>query len=219
AEVRLPVLGVVRRLDWRRSVASRSSPCMARTSGSTRPAFSVPAILPALCDPEQGVICPVSRTKGGQLAHPEPMAVACWGGRADCPRPIRRRAWMYDKIVILGAAGRPPQWPGPTDSGARAPRSTGPQAPWHFLYFLPDPHQHGSLRPILVLRDPDAVSLAPTAAPAPAITLVPTAPDEVLVTAAPAPFEPSPVTSGRLSVMRRTGCAGGWTTVTRKIVW
>src|SRR4029453_12775775 len=22
-------------------------------------------------------------------------------------------------------------------------------APWHFLYFLPDPHQQGSLRPIL----------------------------------------------------------------------
>src|SRR6478735_7020044 len=24
----------------------------------------------------------------------------------------------------------------------------GPQAPWHFLYLAPDPHQHGSLRPI-----------------------------------------------------------------------
>ena len=23
-----------------------------------------------------------------------------------------------------------------------------PQLPWHFLYFLPDPHQQGSLRPI-----------------------------------------------------------------------
>ena len=30
----------------------------------------------------------------------------------------------------------------------------GRQAPWHFLYFWPDPHQHGSLRPI---RAPDGV--------------------------------------------------------------
>jgi hypothetical protein len=25
----------------------------------------------------------------------------------------------------------------------------GTQAPWHFLYFLPEPHGHGSLRPTL----------------------------------------------------------------------
>ena len=27
-------------------------------------------------------------------------------------------------------------------------RLSGAYAPWHFLNFLPDPHQHGSLRPI-----------------------------------------------------------------------
>src|SRR3954469_15856151 len=31
--------------------------------------------------------------------------------------------------------------------------SGGAQAPWHFLYFLPEPHQHGSLRPILSRSD------------------------------------------------------------------
>src|SRR5438132_3273933 len=30
----------------------------------------------------------------------------------------------------------------------RADPDAAPQAPWHFLNFLPDPHQHGSLRPI-----------------------------------------------------------------------
>jgi hypothetical protein len=33
-----------------------------------------------------------------------------------------------------------------TSHAARIPFET-PQAPWHFLYFLPLPHQHGSLRP------------------------------------------------------------------------
>src|SRR5439155_8605493 len=101
-------------------------------------------------------------------------------------------------------------------SGAVAPGVDAPQAPWHFLYFLPDPHQQGSLRPIFVaLRigcrapplPPTAVdvvaSLAPTAAP---------------VMAAGIASDPSPVTSGRLSCMRRTGGGGGCTTVTRKLV-
>src|SRR4051812_43863291 len=43
------------------------------------------------------------------------------------------------------------------------------QRPWHFLYFAPDPHQHGSLRPI---RSPLGVNpgrgpLAPEPAPLP----------------------------------------------------
>src|SRR5437868_5476462 len=96
-------------------------------------------------------------------------------------------------------------------------RSAAPQAPWHFLYFFPEPHQQGSLRPIFGLRAPAAD--APAAAPTPAATVAPTGPEVVVVTPGAAPFEPSPVTSGRLSVMRRTGCAGGWTTVTRKMVW
>src|SRR3954466_2921124 len=36
---------------------------------------------------------------------------------------------------------------GPRTFGWRS-ASGGAQAPWHFLYFLPEPHQHGSLRPI-----------------------------------------------------------------------
>ena len=32
-------------------------------------------------------------------------------------------------------------------------RRPATQAPWHFLYFLPEPHQHGSLRPILSRSD------------------------------------------------------------------
>ena len=34
------------------------------------------------------------------------------------------------------------------DRQLAAQRCHGAQAPWHFLNFLPDPHQHGSLRPI-----------------------------------------------------------------------
>jgi len=30
--------------------------------------------------------------------------------------------------------------------------SQTPQAPWHFLNFFPDPHQHGSFRPISFSR-------------------------------------------------------------------
>ena len=37
----------------------------------------------------------------------------------------------------------------------REPATAVGQRPWHFLYFWPDPHQHGSLRPI---RAPDGVN-------------------------------------------------------------
>src|ERR671936_667923 len=44
-----------------------------------------------------------------------------------------------------------------------------PQAPWHFLYFLPEPHQQGSLRPIfsrsLLIRVPAGAEAAGAAAP------------------------------------------------------
>src|SRR4051812_37312835 len=35
-----------------------------------------------------------------------------------------------------------------TAAAARRLQRRRAQAPWHFLYFLPEPHQHGSLRPI-----------------------------------------------------------------------
>src|SRR3954468_7324873 len=47
-------------------------------------------------------------------------------------------------------------------------RSAGAaQAPWHFLYFLPEPHQHGSLRPILSRSDLTTVAGFSLEAPLP----------------------------------------------------
>src|SRR5437762_10259288 len=62
------------------------------------------------------------------------------------------------------------------------------QAPWHFLYFLPEPHQQGSFRPTFSLSDltiwrgpvatappPDIVEVA-TAPPAPPAAAIASAP-------------------------------------------
>jgi hypothetical protein len=40
-------------------------------------------------------------------------------------------------------------WQRSTDSGIKPPLHKTNQAfrPWHFLYFFPEPHGHGSLRP------------------------------------------------------------------------
>src|SRR5947207_2659772 len=57
--------------------------------------------------------------------------------------------------------------------------SGGAQAPWHFLYFLPEPHQHGSLRPILSRSDLTTVAgfslEAPLPPPSDETAAVPTA--------------------------------------------
>src|SRR5213080_2242240 len=91
-------------------------------------------------------------------------------------------------------------------SGLRRRRQT----PWHFLYFLPEPHQQGSLRPILALRCAD---IAATAPPPTAVDVTAAALPGGLIPPGSVPPTPSPVTSGRLSCMRRTGCAGGCTTL------
>src|SRR5206468_12645751 len=62
----------------------------------------------------------------------------------------------------------------PRSIWAAEQQAAGAQAPWHFLYFLPDPHQHGSLRPICSLESTrrcwtagGASASAAAAAPAP----------------------------------------------------
>src|SRR5438874_862209 len=50
------------------------------------------------------------------------------------------------------------------------------QAPWHFLYFLPEPHQHGSLRPMFSLSDLTIWRGPVATAPPPDIAEVATAP-------------------------------------------
>src|SRR6201992_4054166 len=50
---------------------------------------------------------------------------------------------MYTNIVDVTLLCLFFLWIGVDEATARAA-----QAPWHFLYFLPDPHQQGSLRPI-----------------------------------------------------------------------
>src|SRR5438132_3803188 len=118
-------------------------------------------------------------------------------------------------MAIRAVAGRPGARVIGTGSGDSACLSSGLQAPWHFLYSFPEPHQQGSLRPILAARAPAG---AAPAAPA-AVTVAPPPPEEVVVPPGVVPSAPSPMTSGRLSCMRRAGGAGGCTTVTRKIVW
>src|SRR6266705_1045529 len=50
------------------------------------------------------------------------------------------------------------------------------QAPWHFLYFFPEPHQHGSFRPMFSLSDLTIWRGPVATAPPPAIADVATAP-------------------------------------------
>src|SRR5438477_12841101 len=67
-------------------------------------------------------------------------------------------------------------------------RRPGPHAPWHFLYFLPEPHQHGSLRPIFSWSDLTTVtgfSPVPSAAPLPPCATS-SALEDVVTTAPPA---------------------------------
>src|SRR6188508_2345170 len=45
-------------------------------------------------------------------------------------------------------------------SAPQAPTDFPAQAPWHFLNFLPEPHQHGSLRPIFSFSSSRRVSTA-----------------------------------------------------------
>jgi hypothetical protein len=46
------------------------------------------------------------------------------------------------------------------------------QAPWHFLNFLPEPHQHGSLRPSFYCSDVTRRCCVATAAPPPPTCVV-----------------------------------------------
>src|SRR5262249_27591928 len=52
-------------------------------------------------------------------------------------------------------------------ASACAPEEGRGYAPWHFLYFLPDPHQHGSLRPILSFSSLTTVSCSGIGTPPP----------------------------------------------------
>ena len=49
---------------------------------------------------------------------------------------------LADRLEPDDAVGE--RWIGRVEEGHLAD-----QAPWHFLYFLPEPHGHGSLRPTL----------------------------------------------------------------------
>ena len=48
-----------------------------------------------------------------------------------------------------------------------ASRAASSSLPWHFLYFLPEPHGHGSLRPTLGRSRRTGSALAPSPSPAP----------------------------------------------------
>src|SRR3954447_27011948 len=65
------------------------------------------------------------------------------------------------------------------------------QAPWHFLYFLPDPHQHGSLRPICSVSSTRRCCTTGAGSSSPAAGPSPPAPAAPAIAAAPraAPLE------------------------------
>src|SRR3954447_7828403 len=82
---------------------------------------------------------------------------------------------------------------------AAQPKISADQAPWHFLNFLPEPHQQGSLRPTFwsaeTVRWPVATDVAPA----------PTAP---AVNAAPPPFpEPFPPAAAFASAPASASCS------------
>ena len=68
-----------------------------------------------------------------------------------------RKPWPRDGTRVYrqpagsGLEDGGPIWPPVGRPARRRCGSAGrrAQAPWHFLNFLPDPHQHGSLRPIV----------------------------------------------------------------------
>ena len=89
--------------------------------------------LPADAGPEQ-----VGDALAHLLADPDRRRALAAAGRAY--RVTRQPADAARSLVA--AATRRPGSRRP-DRGASRPG----QAPWHFLNFLPEPHQHGSLRP------------------------------------------------------------------------
>ncbi len=75
-------------------------------------------------------------------------SVECWSEvmmfapeRARKPATAATMPWRSAQVMSRRPFTRTRRLP--------AEASAGPQAPWHFLNFLPEPHQHGSLRPIV----------------------------------------------------------------------
>src|SRR6202011_3495869 len=65
------------------------------------------------------------------------------------------------------AKGERPEAAGGSVRGIQPEERCGAHAPWHFLNFLPLPHQHGSLRPIFS-RSPTTRCVAVATEPPPA---------------------------------------------------
>jgi hypothetical protein len=74
-------------------------------------------------------------------------------GRAEDDDRVGRSLLIAGTLVDDAVCGvdpddgrrRDPEQEQPDEGAHRSGRA---QRPWHFLYFAPDPHQHGSLRPI-----------------------------------------------------------------------
>src|SRR4051794_3620929 len=71
--------------------------------------------------------------------------------------------------LVRSEPGDCPAQPGPSPTGGgRSPRQCA--APWHCLYFLPDPHGHGALRGVslvpVTVEDFAALALPPSFAEA-----------------------------------------------------
>src|SRR5438309_1978528 len=83
------------------------------------------------------------RSAARDVARPSEIAVS---------RASKRRSAVLTPAAYLlgrwskppGAVGRPRSATGGAGHGPARPA----QEPWHFLYFFPEPHQHGSFRPM-----------------------------------------------------------------------
>ena len=125
--------------------------CAEPSSGASSPSvMSIVVDLPAPFGPSRATVSPAAiETSTPRTACTVPCSPA-----KDFVRPLR----VTPPVVVTGLsiASIMPSWCVPPGGSGRGGRhdfdmtNVTRQAPWHFLYFLPDPHQQGSLRPSFV---------------------------------------------------------------------
>src|SRR5262249_1504999 len=83
----------------------------------------------------------------------DPITLGSKVRRSNCHRPKRVRAILHLKLAKFARSGRNdqvdsiPAFPGRQKIDRDEACQIYALAPWHFLYFFPEPQGHGSLRP------------------------------------------------------------------------
>src|SRR5262249_58962406 len=84
--------------------------------------------------------------RGAPVERASPARARAAGGLGGCRR-FRAARWVAERRRG-GARAHEPATPwAPRGPSARREQPAHAR-PWHFLYFFPDPHGHGSFRPI-----------------------------------------------------------------------